>query len=68
MSAAETVQLTLAIDPASEPITGTVCDGSGKRVEFSGWLGFASALEQLLGAPRLSTPAGIMTELSPEQP
>ena len=64
MSAAEPVQLTLAIDPASEPITGAICDRSGKRVEFSGWLGFASALEELLGASRPRTAATAFTPVA----
>jgi len=68
MSAAEPVQLTLAIDPVSDPITGAICDGGGKRVEFSGWLGFAAALEQLLGVPQQNAATITGTEFSPERP
>lgn len=47
------MQLTLDIDPASDPIAGTLQDARGRAVEFSGWLGFAGAIDQLLaGAGR----------------
>jgi hypothetical protein len=68
MSAADPVQLTLAIDRASDPITGALRDGSGNSVEFSGWLGFAAALEQLLGAPRRSARPEPVGEVSPKTP
>jgi hypothetical protein len=46
------VEFMLAIDPASEPIAGAIGDGRGRNVEFSGWLGFAAALEELLSPLR----------------
>ena len=52
MTSIQRLQLTLVLDPASDPITGTVGDAHGKSVDFSGWLGFAAALEQLLSAAR----------------
>jgi hypothetical protein len=65
MNSAQRAQFTLDIDVAAEPITGAVGDGGGQRVEFSGWLGFAAALEELLSPlrglpvePALGPPAG----------
>jgi hypothetical protein len=52
MSSVPRLQFTLAIDPASEPIAGAIKDAQGQSVEFSGWLGFAAALEDLLGTLR----------------
>jgi hypothetical protein len=46
------VTLRLEIDPASEPITGTLAGAPGRPIEFSGWLGFAAAIEQALGPAR----------------
>jgi hypothetical protein len=65
MTPAQRVELTVAIDPASDPITGSVGDPRGGNVEFAGWLGFAAALEELLkpragpsGAPAPAPPPG----------
>jgi hypothetical protein len=52
MTTAARVELTLDIDPISEPIAGTVRGVRGEAIEFSGWLGFAAALEELLSALR----------------
>jgi hypothetical protein len=52
MNAGPRLEFTLAIDPASEPIAGAIGDSRGHRVEFSGWLGFAAALEELLSGSR----------------
>jgi hypothetical protein len=49
------MQLRLEIDPGSEPITGTLEGGQDQAIEFSGWLGFAAAIEQALR--RASRPA-----------
>jgi hypothetical protein len=57
MSTVPRVQFTLAIDPVSEPITGAIRDAQGHSVEFSGWLGFAVALEELLTAEPASNAA-----------
>jgi len=57
MSSAQRLVLTLEVDPASDPITGSVGVAHGDTVEFLGWLGFAAALEQLLSAQRRSAPA-----------
>jgi hypothetical protein len=40
-------RLVLTIDDGSEPIQGSVTDGDN-ALPFSGWLGLAAALEQLL--------------------
>ena len=68
MGPADRVQLTLAIDSASDPITGALGDGHDKSVEFSGWLGFAAALEELLSAPGRNAAAQRLGEVSPKQP
>ena len=68
MSPTDRVQLTLAIDPASDPITGALRDDRGQTVEFSGWLGFAAALEELLSALPRSAAAEEVGEVSLEQP
>lgn len=52
MSTGRRVHVRLEIDPASEPITGTLEDALGQVIEFSGWLGFAAAIEQALGPAR----------------
>ena len=64
MSPADRIQLTLAIDPVSDPITGALGDDRGQSVEFSGWLGFAAALEQLLRASPASVDARPIGEIS----
>ena len=61
------INLTLSIDPVSDPITGALGDCHGKRIDFSGWIGFAAALEELLGAERQSATAQHVDELSPER-
>jgi len=66
MSTGRPVQLQLEIDPASVPVTGTIHDASGRAIEFTGWLGFAAAIEKALspcggpasGAPRHLTRSG----------
>ena len=40
-------RLVLTIDDGSEPIQGSVADGD-EQLPFTGWLGLASVLEQLL--------------------
>jgi hypothetical protein len=57
MTSAPRVQFTVAIDPVSEPIAGAIRDGQGQSVEFSGWLGFAAALESLLTTLRQASNA-----------
>jgi hypothetical protein len=52
MNAAPRLEFTLTIDPVSEPIVGAINDQRGQSVEFSGWLGFAAALEELLETQR----------------
>ena len=51
MSTDRRAQLRLVIDAAAEPITGTLECASGQAIEFSGWLGFAAAIEQALVRP-----------------
>lgn len=51
MDISERIELTLAIDRVSEPIAGAIGDGRGRSVEFSGWLGFAAAIEAVLATP-----------------
>ena len=36
----------------SERIAGLLVNDQGKRIRFDGWLGLASALEQVLGGSR----------------
>lgn len=66
VSTIQRVHLTLDIDPASEPITGSIRDFAGQSVEFAGWLGFAAALEELLttGRQRLAAPPELCREPS----
>lgn len=52
MTSIQRIELTLVLDPASDPITGTFTGAHGESVDFSGWLAFAAALEQLLSATR----------------
>ena len=40
--------LTLEFELRTDPIAGLLVDEFGERVEFSGWLGLALALEQAL--------------------
>jgi len=44
------LRLILEVDPGSDPIGGHL-EGPDGHVEFVGWLGLASALEQLLSGP-----------------
>jgi hypothetical protein len=49
------IKLTLEVEPGVEPISGRIQDSDGRRSsggprEFVGWLGLASALENLIGA------------------
>lgn len=41
------LRLVLEVDPRTEPISGHL-EGTSGNVDFVGWLGLASALEQLL--------------------
>jgi hypothetical protein len=43
-----TVTVTLALDPAAEPIAGVARDEQGTERPFTGWLGLAKALELAL--------------------
>lgn len=53
------ISLTLEIDPASDPITGSVrVAAEVEGQEFVGWLGLAKALERLLETGRTATPHG----------
>jgi hypothetical protein len=52
MTSVGRIEFMLDIDPSSDPIAGAVRDESGDAIEFSGWLGFASALETMLSASR----------------
>jgi hypothetical protein len=56
MTTAARVELTLDIDPISDPIAGALRSTGGDPIEFSGWLGFAAALEELLRAVRSPSP------------
>lgn len=51
MDSHPSLRLVLEVDPRTEPISGHL-EGSAGNVEFVGWLGLASALEQLLAAAR----------------
>jgi hypothetical protein len=39
--------LSLTIDVAAEPVTGTLTDDHGQRHEFVGWLGLSDALSRI---------------------
>jgi hypothetical protein len=52
----------------SDPITGAIGDGRGQNVEFSGWLGFASVLEELLSDPSPGHDAPLTGEVSLQHP
>jgi hypothetical protein len=41
-------RLILELDPDSEPIIGCLRDAEGRTFQFTGWLGFSSALGQAL--------------------
>jgi hypothetical protein len=41
--------LLLDLDPESDPIVGALSNERGARYAFTGWLGFASALEKAMG-------------------
>jgi hypothetical protein len=64
MSTGRRAQLRLVIDAAAEPITGTLETLSGQAIEFSGWLGFAAAIEQALGRDGGAAPVSQPTGLS----
>jgi hypothetical protein len=42
--------MTLELDVGADPIAGTLRDRRGHSVEFSGWLGLAAALEEVVSA------------------
>jgi hypothetical protein len=50
MSTTPRQALLLELDPGSDPISGRLGD-SADSVEFSGWLGLASAIQRLLDHP-----------------
>lgn len=57
------VHLDVAVDPDSEPIRGTLDDGRGATIEFSGWLELMSAFDTARArasgaASRTDPPAG----------
>jgi hypothetical protein len=45
--------LTIELQGAEDPLVGQLTDEHGNTVEFRGWLGLASGLEQLLGPGRV---------------
>jgi hypothetical protein len=59
MSTGKHVHLQLDLDPAADPIDGALQDADGHAVEFSGWLGFAAAIQSALAAA---------TDPPPEEP
>jgi hypothetical protein len=42
------LHLTLAVDPGSDPITGTVASPDGGEASFVGWVELAALLDELL--------------------
>lgn len=50
MAQAQRIQVVLEFDTGSTPISGRLRDAHGRDVEFSGWLGLAAALEEVLSA------------------
>ena len=40
-----TAHLRLAIDVDSDPISGSICNGTGRAQPFSGWIELASVIE-----------------------
>jgi hypothetical protein len=54
MQSTALIVLTLAIDRGSDPIEGRITDESGRKHEFSGWMGLARAISEVLAiAPHL---------------
>jgi hypothetical protein len=41
-------QLQLDLDPESDPIVGELSDERGTKFTFTGWLGFANAIEKAI--------------------
>jgi hypothetical protein len=49
-------RLTLEVERRAESIAGRLSDDQGMTLPFSGWLGFASALQQALDRPAADEP------------
>jgi hypothetical protein len=63
MSAEARVSVAVELDVSSEPIHGTLDDGAGKPIAFSGWLELMSGFETVCeraapGPPREPPSAG----------
>jgi hypothetical protein len=48
--------IVMSVDPASEPIAGTVGDGSGEESEFIGYAHLVAAIERHLESARSDEP------------
>lgn len=61
MSAETRVSVAVELDVSSEPINGTLDDGAGAPIEFSGWLelmsGFETVCERAARAARREPPS-----------
>jgi hypothetical protein len=53
-----TAHLQLAIDVDSDPITGSVSDGSQGAQPFTGWMELVAAIETARSAPEAWRPEG----------
>ena len=52
---AHTLRLTVDLDIASEPIRGSVDDGTGSVIDFAGWLELMSAFERAAAKAAVDT-------------
>lgn len=62
MTASRTREYVLELDLDSDPISGRLRDDAGEALDFTGWLGLASALERMVAA------AGADSEGEPATP
>ncbi len=53
----QTCTILLAVDPDSEPITGTVRAATGETTRFVGYAGLVAAIDRRLAAARLAADA-----------
>jgi hypothetical protein len=52
---AQTLRLTVDLEIASEPIRGSVDDGTGSVIDFAGWLELMSAFERATAKAAVDT-------------
>ena len=54
MTSTTPMQVTLELQRGSDPLSGRVVDEAGRSHDFVGWIGLASALEEVLVTPPVS--------------